>query len=242
MKRYRQELPQCGGKKLYAALSSKLHEQGYKIGRDRFLGILRANHLQVERRKRYFPTTTYSNHTYAVQPNLLRGFRETEPEQVVVADLTYLRLKDDFAYLFLLTDKYSRKILGHHVSKDMKAIGAIQALREAKSNVRSFKGMIHHSDRGSQYCCHEFLKELESHGMRSSMTDENHCAQNALAERMNGILKREFYLDLRFPSLPSLRKAVRDAINTYNNKRLHWSLKLQTPSQVHSQLIGQLAA
>jgi len=242
IKLYRLEQPQCGGKKLHAALKWELLESGYQIGRDWFFAVLRKYKLFAEKRPRSFPVTTYSSHGYATQPNLIKDFTETSPEQVVVADLTYLRLKDSFAYLFLITDKYSRKILGHYVSEDMKALGANKALEEARRNVSSSKGIIHHSDRGSQYCCHEFINELHSHGMRSSMTDENHCAQNALAERVNGILKQEFYLDCRFPSLPSLRKAVRGAIDIYNNKRLHWSLNLKTPEDIHSGHVGQIAA
>lgn len=161
---------------------------------------------------------------------------------MLVADLTYLRLKDGFAYLFLVTDKFSRKILGHYVSTNMKAEGARRALLRANRALSDTKGVIHHSDRGSQYCCHEFLDALKEAGMRSSMTDENHCAQNALAERMNGILKQEFFLDLKFPNLLSLRRAVANAIEIYNHRRLHWALGLKTPDAVHQEFIGQLAA
>jgi transposase InsO family protein len=239
VKEFRREQPRSGGKKTLSCLRRALEQKNALIGRDRFFKVLRANHLLVKRRRK-LPRTTYSRHSYAVQPNLLKKLALTGPEQAFVADITYLRLRSSFAYLFLITDAWSRKIVGYHVSTSLSHEGAKKALNMAQKNLGNLHGVIHHSDRGVQYCCHEFLDHLKKHGMRSSMTDENHCAQNALAERMNGILKDEYFLDLPFKVLPTIKVAVNDSVRIYNTKRPHWSLQLRTPDEVHN--MGQLAA
>jgi transposase InsO family protein len=158
----------------------------------------------------------------------------TAPKQVLVSDITYIRMeRGEFAYLFLTTDAFSRMILGYHVSRDLSHYSARIALDNAISRLGDARDIIHHSDRGCQYCCHEFLRHLAEQRMLSSMTDENHCYQNAIAERLNGILKDEFNLDAVFRSFDELRVAVAKTVMVYNTKRTHFSLGLQTPQEVH---------
>jgi putative transposase len=230
----RQCLPRLGGRKLWVQMREELVGHGFKApGRDRFFAILRAHGLLLERRKAQFPRTTYSGHNYAVQPNLLKNLEGTKPLQAFVSDITYLRAGAGFAYLFLVTDSFSRRIMGFHLGRTLDHQGAISALRMAVEDIVDPKGIIHHSDRGVQYCCHEFLDELHKHHMRSSMTDADHCAQNALAERMNGILKNEFYLDLYFSTFARAKRAVAQAVTLYNELRPHGTLKMATPEKYH---------
>jgi putative transposase len=208
------------------------------IGRDRLASLLHEANLKVKWTKARRVQTTYSGHHYAVQPNLLREFHAVAPNQVWVADITYISVEGAPAYLFLITDQFSRKIVGYHIARSLHAMGAIKALQMALVAHRPPRELIHHSDRGVQYCCHDFLDEIQGWELRSSMTDSDHCAQNALAECMNGILKREFLLGLTFSSFPSACRAIDDAIATYNTLRIHGSLNGLTPSEVHSGNIG----
>lgn len=231
----RQDEPRVGTRKLHHRLKPVLEKSGVVVGRDALFGILRGADKLVKPKKS-FRKTTYSRHSYVVAPNLVKDREPTRPGQVLVSDITYLRLKNErFAYLFLTTDAYSRMIVGHHVSLDLSHHSALLALQRAAGHVQcsSKKRVIHHSDRGSQYCCHEFRKALADFRMRASVTDEAHCYQNAIAERVNGILKDEFDLDAVFPSFEELRAAVTRAILVYNTKRTHWSLGLRTPLEVH---------
>lgn len=224
----RVEQPRVGTRKLHAQLT----EAGLGIGRDRLFAILRTTGRLVRRKPRY-TRTTYSRHGYAVAPNRLKTMTVTAPRQVVVSDITYLRLAPQaFVYLFLVTDLYSRKIVGWHVSRDLSHYAAVIALHRAIETLGEVTGVVHHSDRGSQYCCHDYLQQLAVARMLSSMTDDNHCYQNAVAERINGILKDEFDLDAVFPSVSAAVDAVAQAIAIYNEVRTHWSLDLQTPDQV----------
>ncbi len=151
----------------------------------------------------------------------------------MVSDITYVRLgASGFVYLFLVTDMWSRKIVGWHLSRDLSHHSALIALDNAVQVLGDVIGIVHHSDRGCQYCCHEYLAYLASVKMLPSMTDDNHCYQNAVAERVNGILKDEFNIDAVFVSFIDAHKAVATAIEVYNTKRTHWSLSLQTPDQV----------
>jgi transposase InsO family protein len=241
VKDFRKEQPRSGGKKALYYIRPILKNQNLDIGRDRFFNVLRSNRMLIKRRNKV-PRTTYSRHSYAVQPNLLANMKPTLPKQVFVADITYLRMGDSLAYLFLITDAVSRKIVGHHVATNLSHKGAIKALQIAAKSLGDLTGVIHHTDRGCQYCCHEYIQALQKLGMRSSMTDKDHCAQNALAERMNGILKDEYFLDLPFPNLYALTKAVENSITIYNTKRPHWSLNFKTPDEVYGNYMRQQAA
>lgn len=239
VKSIRHYLPRLGGKKLRVKIEQELATHGFEApGRDKLFGILRRHGLLLERRKSRNPCTTYSGHNYAVQPNLMRNLILTKPLQAFVSDVTYLRVGDGFAYLFLTTDAFSRKIVGFYLAKTLEHVGSIVALKMAVKGIVDTTGIIFHSDRGVQYCCHDFLSTLSSCKMLSSMTDADHCAQNALAERMNGILKNEFYLDEDFLNFEMASKAVRQAITMYNQERPHGSLKMKTPNYFHSESLA----
>ena len=229
----RNKLPQIGGNNLWKLVRRIFHALGLKpIGRDRLAMILKQFGLQVWRRKRRRVRTTYSNHRYVVQPNLLHGVEAKKPGEVLVADITHIALTGEAAFLFLITDAFSRMIVGYHLSRNLAHEGAVKALNSALEHIPNPKGIIHHSDRGIQYCSHSFLDEIRLWGMKSSMTDADHCAQNALAECMNGILKSEFLLDRRFPSFYQAELAVKDAVFAYNHLRVHGSLDGKTPAEV----------
>lgn len=215
-------------------VQERLAAGGLPVGRD-YLGTLLRTTGRLVKRKPRFTRTTYSHHGYVVAPNVLKTTTVTAPRQVVVSDITYLRLTHTFVYLFLVTDLYSRKIVGWHVSRDLSHHAALIALQRAIATLGNVRGVLHHSDRGSQYCCHDYLQQLAAVRMLPSMTDENHCYQNAVAERVNGILKDEFDLDAVFPSVAAVVDAVERAVTIYNTVRTHWSLDLQTPDQVFYQ-------
>lgn len=228
----RQDEPRVGTRKLQDRLKK---QYGTVVGRDHLFALLRKSQRLVKVKKR-FEKTTYSRHSYAVAPNRIKELEITRPNQVLVSDCTYLRLSGrKFAYLFLVTDAYTRRIVGYHVSRDLSHYSAVIALSRAVSWMANLEGVIHHSDRGCQYCCHEYLEVLKAHKMVSSMTDADHCYQNAIAERVNGILKDEFNLDAEFRDFEQLRLAVVRAIVVYNTKRTHWSLELLTPQEKYEQ-------
>lgn len=218
----REVMPRVGGRKLLGHLP----ELG--LGRDKFFEILRRNGLLVKRRRTY-ALTTNSRHDLPVYPNLLADAVLDAPNSVWVADQTYIRLRQGFCYLSLVTDLYSRKIVGYDVAPTLEATGPLNALRMALSGVKDPTGLIHHSDRGSQYCSLSYTKELLDHGCRISMTKPRSPHQNAVAERVNGILKSEFYLDSTFGSIAEACRACMQTIYIHNNIRLHVSLGMTTP-------------
>jgi transposase InsO family protein len=225
--------PRIGGKKLYRLLKEDLCELG-GIGRDKFFDILRKAGLLVARKKKYVRTTD-SCHQFYKYKNKLKDRLLTGPNQAYVSDITYLRTASGgFIYLFLQTDAYSRKITGWDLSESLGIEGAIRALKMTMGQCPAGAGVIHHSDRGIQYCCKKYAALMQKYKMEVSMTEENHCYENAVAERVNGILKQEFLLDEKFKDRATALKAVRQAIDSYNNRRPHWSLNLCTPQQIHT--------
>jgi putative transposase len=225
--------PLIGGKKLYKLLKADLSSIEGSIGRDKFFDILRKRGLLVKRKKRYARTTD-SNHHFHKHKNKLKGRLLTGPNQAYVSDITYLRTREGFVYLFLQTDAYSRMITGWDLSTSLAIEGAIKALKMTIGQSPKTTGAIHHSDRGIQYCSKDYVKLLAGEKMEISMTEENHCYENAIAERVNGILKEEFLLYQEFADKQSAFKAVKEAIKSYNERRPHWSLDLCTPLQVHT--------
>jgi transposase InsO family protein len=224
--------PRIGGLKLYHVLQGELKEYGVKIGRDRFFKVLKNQGLLLDRLPRS-PRTTNSNHNLPVFRNLIKEINLISPNQVWVSDITYIRTKNGFMYLSLITDMYSRKIVGYYLGESLESLETVKALERALEDLPDGAKPIHHSDRGSQYCSHKYVDELKANGICISMTEDNHCAENALAERMNGILKQEYYLNHEFKSSEHARKSVKESIYLYNNRRLHRSLKLCTPSEIH---------
>lgn len=227
----RQEQPRVGTRKLHEALLPAFQQASIKLGRDGLFRILREHQMLVGRKKTTFKTTN-SYHHFHKYTNLIKDMEVTAPNQVWVSDITYIRTVKGFCYLALITDKYSRKIVGYDISDTLELSGCLRALQKALRQARSAVGLVHHSDRGIQYCSHQYVNELTKRKIRISMTEENHCYENAIAERVNGILKDEFYLDQCFFNTDHASKATESAISIYNNKRLHLSLGYKTPNMV----------
>ena len=228
-RRIRHQQPRVGGKKVYRMLL----QMGIEIGRDRLFRILRDHKMLIRKRKR-FTKTTNSYHRFKKHRNLIKDLSIKRPNQVFVSDITYVDTVSGFCYLALVTDLYSRKIVGWDISKNLSAEGSQRALRMALKDVEAGSGLIHHSDRGLQYCNPRYTAILEKHGVQISMTEENHVYENAVAERVNGILKDEFLLSERLPSFESAIQLAQDSIKTYNNCRLHLSLNYKTPAQCYA--------
>ena len=190
VKREREAQPRIGCLKLYHVLKDELSSSGVKIGRDKMFSVLKSNGLTLKRLKKG-PYTTNSYHTLPIFNNLIKDMTLTAPNQVWVSDITYIRQADGFVYLSLVTDKYSRKVVGWALSKTLTAGDTLKALQMALADLPKGATLIHHSDRGVQYCSHEYVENLTDAGLGISMTEKDHCAENALAERVNGILKQE---------------------------------------------------
>lgn len=229
----RRSLPRLGGRKLFYLLKDDLSRLPSVPGRDKFFDILRKNGLLIKPMKQ-FVVTTNSHHRFRVYSNLIKELNIEGPNQVFASDITYIRLGKDFCYLFLVTDHYSRKIVGYHLSRSLAANGAIEAMKMALRGVTDTDGLIHHSDRGFQYCCQEYVSLLTSHNIKISMGEAGNPYDNAIAERVNGILKNEFYLNSIFKSFDDAKKAVKEAVNNYNKLRPHMSLKYLTPEEKYA--------
>ena len=227
----RRYLPRVGTRKLYHLLKPRLQASGIKLGRDGLFDYLRRHHLLIQPRRCY-TKTTFSKHWMKKHPNLLKEQVITRPEQVFVSDITYVESEEGVHYLSLVTDAGSRKIMGHELSREMKASDVVKALKRAVVRRCSDEPLIHHSDRGLQYCSQLYQAELKQHGIRPSMTDGYDCYQNALAERVNGILKQEFLI-YRCRSFADLKTLVAESIGAYNYLRPHLSLGMKTPEEVH---------
>ena len=230
----RKKQARLGTRKLHHMLKPELEKAGVRIGRDRMFEELRKKDLLLEPIPAKYPCTTQSYHNLPVFRNLVKDIELTAPNQVWVSDITYLRTRENFVYLALITDKFSRKIVGWHVGDSLEAIGCVRALERALAELPEGCKPIHHSDQGSQYCCHEHIGRLQTAGLRVSMTESNHCAENALAERINGILKQEYGLGEELPSKEIAYRAVEQAIKLYNTRRPHSSLACRVPSEVHA--------
>lgn len=224
-------MPRIGTRKLYYLLKDEFVRQGIKIGRDALFAYLRSEHMLIKPRKSY-TKTTYSKHWLRKHPNLLREVEVNRPEQVFVSDITYVKSNERTHYLSLVTDACSRKIMGHKLSDDLSAENVVQALKMAIRNRETGEPLIHHSDRGLQYCSSVYQDELKNNGINPSMTDGYDCYQNALAERVNGILKQEFLLETCNTG-EELETMINESIETYNGSRPHLSLKMQTPNAAH---------
>ena len=184
-------------------------------------------------RKKYSSRTTNSLHRFYKYHNIIKDFKASRPNQIWVSDITYIRTIKGFCYLALITDAYSRKIVGYDLSNSLELSGCVRALNKALYKAKNTQGLIHHSDRGIQYCSNVYTQILKRHKIAISMTEDNHCYENALAERINGILKDEFYLDQTFTDVAHAKRATKNAINLYNEIRLHLSLDYKTPNYVH---------
>ena len=229
----RMKMPKIGGRKLYFMLNEPL--KTLKIGRDKFFNILKANHLLITPKRRYHITTN-SHHRFRKHKNLVLDYQITKPNQVWVADITYIGNRKNPSYLSLITDAYSKKIVGHHVAENLTTEGSLLALKKA-INTTELKelSLIHHSDRGLQYCSDEYQKILEKNNISCSMTQNSDPYENAVAERINGILKQEFNIDKFDVETKIKRKIVEESIEIYNELRPHFSNHYLTPNQMHKQ-------
>lgn len=225
-------LPSLGSGKLFLLIKPELEEEGIKIGRDRFLSVIREHNLLIKPKKRYISTTN-SRHHFKVWSNLVENLVPERPEQIWVSDITYIRIKDGFAFLSLITDAYSRKIMGFHLSTSLKTSGSLRALQMAINNRQYDRPLIHHSDRGIQYCSFLYVKYLLNNQISISMTQDGSPYDNAIAERVNGILKTEFGLAKTFDDYHSVLEPLVNAVHAYNEYRPHMSINNLTPSKAH---------
>jgi len=229
----RKIMPRLGSVKLYHILKFDLLSEGVDIGRDKFHKMLKHLCLLVPRKKMFF-RTTQSNHLFNKHSNLVKGMKLNKPEQLWVSDITYLKTANGTMYLYLITDAYSKKIVGFHVADNLKTLNAKIALTMAIKNRKYPKRkLIHHSDRGIQYCCPEYTDVLNENKIKISMTQQYDPYENSIAERINGILKQEFDISNSRNLKEDVKKIVTNSISTYNKMRPHFSCKLMTPEQAH---------
>ncbi len=229
----RHHQPRCGGRKLFIMLQPFFKQQNTQIGRDAFFDILAKNKLLVRKTKRSVHTTN-SKHHFRRFPNLAKDFEPMKAHELWVSDITYIPLKNRFAYLFLITDAYSRKIVGFHVSDDMKVSSAVVALKKALQQKPIETIVMHHSDRGIQYCSTEYVNLLQQNHALISMTQNGDPYENAIAERVNGILKTEL-IGAYYNNIEQAALSISRAIIIYNHRRRHSSLNWQIPADVHMQ-------
>ena len=229
----RTQMPRIGARKLYYLLDNDL--KTLKIGRDKFIDILRANHLLILP-KRSYHITTNSHHRFRKYKNQLLDLQINKPEQVWVSDITYIGKREKPCYLSLITDAYSKKIVGYNVSDNLNTQSSLVALRLAiKQRKNKETPLIHHSDRGLQYCANEYQKMLNKNKIQPSMTQNSDPYENAVAERINGILKQEFYIDKYNKDLHVMKQIIKETVAIYNGKRPHLSNNMLTPNQMHQQ-------
>lgn len=228
----RKRQPMTGGKKLYYLLKSELKKLAIRIGRDNFFKILRKHNLLIKRKNKYVRTTD-SNHSYFIYINLIKELDSdvVEPDQVIVSDLTCLSTYDRFYYLSLVTDVGSRKITGYSLSDKLTFDGCLKAVKMSLRGISDRSELIHHSDRGIQYCSYKFVKCLKQNGIKISMSSKGNPYDNAIAERVIGILKQEYLSGNKFCNYSDMKKSVKQAIDIYNTERPYLSIGMLTPSQ-----------
>ena len=230
----RKDHKRLGGRKLFFKLEAFMHEHNIKMGRDAFFDLLRDNKLLIKQRKRHHVTTN-SNHWMKKYPNLIKDIEPLGPNHVWVSDITYWKTKGGHYYISFITDAYSRKIVGYHVADTMEAIESATALKMAIKTLKiSAEGLIHHSDRGSQYCSSMYVNMLKKEGIKISMTENGDPLENAIAERMNGIIKGEYLFDYLIKTLLNAKEVLKSVVKLYNEDRPHSSIGNAVPSQVHN--------
>lgn len=233
VRKIREKHPRIGTRKLHQMLQPLLIEHEIKIGRDGLFNLLANNHLLIRRRKRKV-YTTQSQHWLRKYPNLIKGIRIRGVNQLWVSDITYVRKRNGFLYLSLITDAYSRKVVGYHIAESLQAANTLEALKMAlRLNNKPLYNLIHHSDRGIQYCSYDYTNLLKTHHIRVSMTESGDPLENALAERMNGIIKNEYLFNKNIRNVNHARVLLTQAVDAYNNERPHSSIKMQTPNKLH---------
>jgi len=233
VRKIREIHPRIGTRKLHHMLQPLLIEHEINIGRDGLFNLLANNHLLIRRRKRRV-YTTQSQHWFKKYPNLIKGIRIWGVNQLWVSDITYVRKRNGFLYLSLITDAYSRKVVGYHIAESLQAANTLKALKMAlRLSNKPLETLIHHSDRGIQYCSYDYTNLLKTHHIRISMTQSGDPLENALAERMNGIIKNEYLFNKKIRNVNHARVLLTQAIDAYNNERPQLSIKMQTPNKLH---------
>lgn len=232
VKEFRIEQDTTGYRMIMPMLEST-NDSSLKISRDKLLDLLRENALLQKPPKRFVKTTNWK-HRLKIYPNLLPEIDVTAKDQVWVTDITYISVGMGFKYLFLVTDLYSRKIVGYYLADTLEAEGAVKAFKNAKKGTKLPKGIILHSDHGVQYCSKMYIDLLKKNHARVSMTGANHCYDNAVAERVNRTLKHDLGMILKFPNREVAVQATKEAIQIYNHKRYHSSLDYKTPGSVYA--------
>jgi transposase InsO family protein len=230
----RTQMPRIGTRKLYYLLKESFIKEGISLGRDALFDLLGQEGLLIKKKKRYTKTTN-SKHWMHKYPNLIKQLDLKRPEQLWVADITYITLAEGYCYLHLITDGYSKRIMGYHLSETLAANASAKALQMALANRSCKDNLIHHSDRGLQYCSALYTKLLQQNNIAISMTEDGSPYDNAIAERVNGILKDEFGMDETFENLKQANLQVAQSISIYNNRRPHMSNHFLTPKQMHQQ-------
>ena len=229
----RKRQPMIGTRKLYGILETFIVKHQIKVGRDALFDLLAKNGMLVRRKKRK-AQTTFSAHWLRKYPNLIKGIEPMKPNQIWVADITYLETEIGFVYISLITDAYSRKIVGYHVADNLLAISSVEALKIALTNMpKNLESLIHHSDRGIQYCSQEYVNVLQDYQIKISMTQNGDPLENAIAERVNGILKNELLPNESVKNLEHAQKLLKEIVLIYNDERPHMSVALLTPNQAH---------
>jgi putative transposase len=222
-----------GTRKLFEGLQFFFEEHQISLGRDGLFSLLADHNLLIRKRCRKVPRTTYSDHWMRKYPNLIEGMHVDAPNTLWVSDITYITTMDGFGYLSIVTDAYSRKIVGYHISKTLATEGCLKALKMALKQLPDAHVLIHHSDRGCQYCSTEYVEQLSKNGIAISMTQNSDPRENAIAERVNGILKLEL-LETQNRHFDDAKKEVETGVFIYNNERLHSSIDMLTPNQAHT--------
>ena len=235
--RERRILPRVGTRKIQCLIQEDLRAQGLKLGRDKLFELMRHYDLQIKPRRRYTKTTN-SRHWMRKWPNLIKNKQVYGQDQVWVSDITYIKTEEGNCYLNMITDAYSRRIMGYAVEDNMEAESMVVALKMALIERQNpLAQTIHHSDRGIQYCSKEYVNTAAKSNIKLSMTENGDPYENALAERMNRTIKEEFGMDRRMKSKQQVKKLVEESIYLYNHKRPHLALKMKTPDQVYYEKI-----
>lgn len=226
--------PKIGTRKLYGMLQLFIKEHRIKMGRDALFTILSNNNMLIRKRKRSI-RTTQSYHRYRKYPNLIRDFVPTAINQLWVSDITYWKVGEKYDYISFITDAYSRKVVGYNVGETLEAVESIQALQMAFSalGAESLLQLTHHSDRGIQYCCNQYVKLLQDYKVNISMTEKGDPLENAIAERLNGIMKMEYLENYDVRTIKDAKALLKKVVALYNNERPHMSIGNLTPNQIH---------
>jgi len=234
IKQIRKNHRRMGTRKLYEKLTPFMQEHGIKMGRDALFNLVAANHLQVRRRKRRIQTTQ-SFHWLRKYPNLIRNFTPTAPNQLWVSDITYWKINENkHLYISFITDAFSHKIVGYHIAETLEAVESIKALKMALKQLKpKYNKLIHHSDRGIQYCSKDYVKLLQDYEIQISMTENGDPLENAIAERVNGIIKEEYLYDYQVDNIKEAKELLSQVVELYNTDRPHMSIGNLTPNQIH---------